>query len=82
MTSLVSDAVLEFLSATDYDAISTTVGLTSVIALLVLLIERETVRAYGGERSRHWLRGLDLAVRPLLVAFGIIVLLRLLQLLP
>jgi hypothetical protein len=70
------------MTSTDYDAISTTVGLAAVSALLILLIQREAVRAHGGERAGRWIRGLDIAVLPLLSAFGVIILLRLVQLLP
>jgi hypothetical protein len=82
MSSSINQAVVDFLAATNYDVVSTTVGLTAVSALLLPLIEREVVRAYGGTRSRRWIHGLDVAVLPLLVSFGIIILLRLVQLLP
>jgi len=82
MTSSINRSLVEYLTSTDYDAISTTVGLAAVVALLVLVIEREAVRAYGGDRARRWIRGLDVAVLPLLVSFATIILLRLLQLLP
>jgi len=49
--------------------------------LLVLLVEREVLRASGGERARTATRVLDLAILPLLVAFLLIVALRLNQVL-
>jgi len=82
MTSTINRSLVDYLISTDYDAISTTVGLAAVVALLVLLVEREAVRAYGGDRARRWIHGLDVAVLPLLVSFATIILLRLLQLLP
>lgn len=82
MTSSISSSLVDYILSTDYDVISTTVGLTAVVALVILLVEREMVRAYGGDRARRWIRGLDIAVLPLLVSFATIVLLRLLQLLP
>ena len=82
MSSSINRAVVDFLTATNYDVVSTTVGLAAVSALILLLIEREAVRAYGGARARRWIHGLDIAVLPLLVSFGIIILLRLIQLLP
>lgn len=82
MTSSINRSLVDFLLSTDYDAISTTVGLIAVIALLVLLVEREVVRAHGGQQLRRWIHGLDVAVFPLLAAFGTIMLLRLIQLLP
>ena len=80
MTSSVNRALVEFLSSTTYDAVSTTVGLAAIVALLVLLVEREAVRAYGG--APRWIHGLDIAVFPLIVSFATVVLLRLVQLLP
>ena len=82
MTSSINQAVVNFLTGTDYDSVSTTVGLAAVFALVLLLVEREAVRAYGGERVGRWIHGLDIAVLPLLISFSTIVLLRLLQLLP
>jgi hypothetical protein len=82
VTSAINRSLIDFLLSTDYDAISTTVGLIAVIALLVLLVEREAVRAYGGHQLQRWIHGLDVAVFPLLAAFGTIMLLRLIQLLP
>ena len=47
------------------------------VALVVLLIERELIRAIGGDRAKVAGRVLDLASAPLLVAFVVLVLLRL-----
>jgi hypothetical protein len=82
MTSIINQSVVDFLLGTGYDVVSTTVGLAALIALTLLLVEREAVRAYGGGQARRWIHGLDVAVLPLLVAFAIIILLRLLALLP
>jgi hypothetical protein len=51
-----------------------------LIALLVLLVEREMIRSSGGPRARTAIRILDLAILPLLVAFLVVVALRLNQL--
>jgi hypothetical protein len=47
------------------------------VALVVILIEHELIRAMGGDRSKVAGRVLGLAAAPLLVAFVILVLLRL-----
>jgi len=52
-----------------------------LIALLVLLLEREMIRSAGGPHARTAIRILDVAILPLLVAFLIIVGLRLNQVL-
>jgi hypothetical protein len=82
MTSSINHSVVDFLLGTDYDAISTTVGLATVVVLVLLLVEREAVRAHGGERFERWIGGIDIAVIPLLAAFGVVMVLRLLELLP
>jgi hypothetical protein len=52
-----------------------------LIVLLVLLLEREIIRSAGGRRARTAVRILDVAIVPLLVAFLLIVALRLNQVL-
>jgi hypothetical protein len=82
LTSSINEAVVHFLRATDYDLVSTTAGLAAAGALIVLLVQREAVRAFGGERARRWIHGLDIAVLPLLMSLAVIVALRLLDLVP
>jgi len=82
LTSLVNAAIVEFIRATDYDVVSTSAGLAAAAALILLLVQRELVRAYGGDRGRRWIHGIDIAVLPLLMSLAIIVLLRLLDLVP
>jgi hypothetical protein len=82
VTSIINHSVVDFLLGTGYDVVSTTVGLAALFALIVLLVEREAVRAFGGGQARRWIHGLDVAVVPLLAAFAIIILLRLFELLP
>ena len=47
------------------------------VALVIILVERELVRAIGGDRAKAAGRVLDLAGAPLLVAFAVLLLLRL-----
>jgi hypothetical protein len=82
VTSSINQAVIDFLRATDYDAVSTTAGLAAAAALTILLVQREAVRAFGGERAKRWIHGLDTSILPLLMSFAVIVLLRLLDLVP
>ena len=70
MTSSINRAVIDFLSSTHYDAVSTTAGLAAALALVLLLVQRESVRAHGGERARRWIHGLDLAVLPEMAVTG------------
>lgn len=52
-----------------------------LLVLLVLLLEREMIRSAGGHRARTAVRILDLAILPLLLAFLLIVALRVNQVL-
>jgi hypothetical protein len=52
-----------------------------LLVLLVLLAEREIIRSAGGPRARTAVRILDVAIVPLLVAFLLLVALRLVQVL-
>ena len=82
MTSSVNEAIFEFLRANNYDAISTSAGLATAGALVILLVQRETVRAWGGDRAGRWIHALDIAALPLLMSLAVIVGLRLLDLVP
>jgi hypothetical protein len=48
-----------------------------LVALLVLLLERELIRAFSGRNARAASRILGVATLPLLVAFAVLVALRL-----
>ncbi len=54
----------------------------AVLLLLGLIVARELIRAAGGAEARGRMRALDIAVLPLLCAFGMIIILRLVDLLP
>jgi hypothetical protein len=82
MTSSINQAIVEFLRANNYDAVSTSAGLAAAAALVILLVQRETVRAWGGDRARRWIHALDIAAFPLLMSLATIVGLRLLDLVP
>ena len=61
--------------------LSTAAWLAPVVLLVVLLTQKEVVRAFGGPRAAAWMRALDVAIWPLLVVFGLGVLTRLASLL-
>lgn len=81
MTSTVSHATITTILSAGYDAVSTTVGLAVVLALLVLLFQKEILGILRGERVAAWLRAFDVALVPLLLTFVIIVSARLWELL-
>jgi hypothetical protein len=57
--------------------ISSWLGLIVILLLLFLLVQKELIRAYGGLRSRTWMRALNIAIATLLLAFGLIMVIRL-----
>jgi hypothetical protein len=81
MTSTVTLATFLALNAATYDAITKTVGLVSIVILLVLLLLKEVVRVHPAPRLTAWIRAFDLALVPLLITFSIIVTARLAELL-
>ena len=81
MTSTVTQATIQVLTSSSYDAITKTVGLVSIAILLVLLLQKEFARVHPGPRATAWIRAFDLALVPLLITFAIIVTARLAELL-
>lgn len=83
MTSTVTVAHVAVLAlfSTAFDPITTTVGLASLVALLLLLLLKEIVRVNAGHRGYAQLRAFDLVIAPLLLLFTIIVAARMVALL-
>ena len=81
MTSTVTHATLSALVSSGYDTITTTVGVAVMVALLVLLFQKEVARVLLGMRAASWSRAFDVALVPLLIAFLVIVSARLWELL-
>ena len=80
MTSTVTAATTSVLLSSSYDALSTTVGLAVVIALAILLFQREVTHILRGERAAAWEWAFDVALIPLLFVFFNIVSARLVEL--
>jgi hypothetical protein len=81
MTSTVTKATVAVLSSASYDTITQTVGLVSIVILLVLMVMKELARVHPGPRSTAWIHAFDLALVPLLITFTVIVTARLAELL-
>ncbi len=56
-------------------------GYFVTIALLLLLVQKELVRAYSGPQHEKWTRALDLAIWPFALAFAVVVLVHLVDIL-
>jgi hypothetical protein len=74
---LVRDAALSF----TFEVRSATVALVAIIVLVVLLSVREVARAHGGTHAAERMETLGVAVWPLLLVFGVAVIVRMVQLL-
>lgn len=56
-------------------------GYLVTVMLLLLLVQKELVRAYTGSQHEKWTRALDLAIWPFGLAFTIVVLVHLIDIL-
>jgi hypothetical protein len=78
MTSTVTELTITTIASSTYESLSTTLSVVVLVLLLVLLIQKELVWAFGGPRSGVWMQALDTAIVPLLVTFGLVVIIRIL----
>jgi hypothetical protein len=68
VNSLVNKATQHVFEANGFEALSATVGVVLIVLLIVLLVEREVLRALGGPRAVARVRSLTVATLPLLIA--------------
>ena len=73
----VRDAAISF----TFDFRSTTAALVAIVVLVMLLSMREIARAHGGTHAAEHVETLGVAVWPLILVFGLAVIVRMLQLL-
>ncbi|HLJ66472.1 MAG TPA: hypothetical protein VKX16_03830 [Chloroflexota bacterium] len=76
MTSTVNETTRHLFATTSYDIISTTAGLTAIVLLVVLLVEKEVLRTSRRTGQVRSLRALDVAILPLLFSFTFVVAMR------
>jgi hypothetical protein len=76
VTSTVDEVTRLAVTSTSYGRFSTTVGVTAILLLGVLLIEKEFLRTSTRSWSRKSLQALDIAIFPLLLSFFVIMLMR------
>ena len=60
---------------------ATLVHIIAILLLLVLLIQKELMRAQGGPRARVGVDALNIAIGPLLLAFVVIMIVRFMDIL-
>jgi hypothetical protein len=76
MNTLMTERVTSTIQQYTFETLSASVGLVAIILLLVLLSVKELMRATAPERFQQRAEALDVAIAPLLLAFGCIVLAR------
>jgi hypothetical protein len=76
MTAIITETIIRAIRGANYSVLSTTFGVTAIALLLVLLISKELLRSQGDPRREAAMRALDIAILPLLLAFGAIMVMR------
>ena len=69
VTRMTADTIL----LSTFDMLATSLELITIILLCVLLTEKELIRACHRNHPRWHMRVLDIAIAPLLLTFGLIV---------
>lgn len=72
MTITVTQVTRDTILSTPHEVLSETVGVATILLLIVLLIEQELMRAVGGLRSEAGRKALTIAIVPLLLSFALI----------
>ena len=81
MTSFITQVTSEIITASTYGWLSATFGAIAILLLVFLLIQKEALRAIAESRATAWMRAFNIAIAPLLIAFGLIIAMRLVILL-
>ncbi len=76
MTSTVTMVTRTTILLNSYGPLSGGVGLIVIVLLIVLLVEKELMRSVGGSHSQAWMRALNIAIAPLVLACGLTIILR------
>jgi uncharacterized membrane protein len=77
-----ADQIIRFIAENNFRAISGRLGLVAIVPLIVLLIQRELLRAYQPDPARQsGVRWMTVAIIPLMVVLTLILAVRLLELL-
>ncbi|NLF75229.1 MAG: hypothetical protein GX573_05985 [Chloroflexi bacterium] len=77
MTPTITQKIIGTISETDYELLSSTVGVVMIVLLLSLLILKEMVRAADAPAQDHaWNKALTAVTLPLMGAFAVVVIMR------
>jgi hypothetical protein len=80
MSALITTVTRTIILSNTYDWLSTNPGLIVLILLVALLLQKELLRALADSRSKLWLQTLDTMIVPLVTVAGLILFLRLINL--
>ncbi len=81
MTATVTGTTIATIWSHINNALTTTFGLVAILLLIMLLLLKEIIRTKGGVKADRQLKILDIAIIPLLVVFGLVIIMRLVALL-
>jgi hypothetical protein len=81
MTATVTDLIAHALASNTAGSSAPALSVVLILLLLVLLVLKELVRSVGGSRATTWTDTLNIAIVPLLLAFGFFVAIRFVDLL-
>jgi len=81
MTSFITQLTSQIIIASTYGWVSATFGAIAILLLVFLLIQKEVLRTIAEARATAWMRAFNIVIAPLLIAFGLIVAMRLVILL-
>jgi hypothetical protein len=76
MTATVTEVTISTIMSNSSDTLSTTLGIIATLLLLVLLVQKEIISALDNPRAKRWADTLNIAIVPLLLAFGLVVAIR------
>jgi hypothetical protein len=81
MTATVNQVTITMITSNTYDALSTSIGVMAILFLVILLIHKELIRTIDSPQSGSWMQVFNIAIVPLFLAFGLIIISRLISLL-
>jgi hypothetical protein len=81
MTATVTEVTRTSILSNNYASILTTLNLIVILLLVIMLTQKELIRALGSDHLRAWMRALDIGIIPLLISFSLIILTRIIDLL-
>ena len=80
MSSTVNELTLRGIHGHTYEALSTSVGIVSILLLMTLLVAQEVSRAHAGGGASRVIGVLHIGTVPLFMSFSVVIGLRLLDL--